>query len=209
VELASYAERAVALVNTEDPYRQHDTLTTVRDARELLIAQGASRARRVTHSDLSELRRLRGQLREIFDAIDANAPTRGVDILNQLLARYPIRPQINDHDGSGWHLHLSEGASVAAAYGATACMGLATQATEVGVDRLGVCQAAPCREVFIDTSTNRSRRYCSDRCATRANVAAYRARRRKATQHAALAAAHAAERQDAEAPVPLTSSAVG
>ncbi|NEE27579.1 CGNR zinc finger domain-containing protein, partial [Streptomyces sp. SID7982] len=31
----------------------------------------------------------------------------------------------------------------------------------------------------LDTSTNRSRRYCSDRCATRANVAAYRARKRE------------------------------
>ncbi|MGW3804911.1 enoyl-CoA hydratase/isomerase family protein, partial [Streptomyces clavifer] len=31
----------------------------------------------------------------------------------------------------------------------------------------------------LDTSTNRSRRYCSDRCATRANVAAYRARKRQ------------------------------
>jgi predicted RNA-binding Zn ribbon-like protein len=203
VELASYAERAVALVNTVDPYRQHDTLTTVRDARELLMAQGTSRARRVTHSDLGELRILRGQLREVFDAIDADAPTRGVAILNQLLARYPIRPQITDHDGRGWHLHLSEGASVAAAYGATACMGLATQATEVGVDRLGVCQATPCREVFIDTSTNRSRRYCSDRCATRANVAAYRARRRKASLPEPAGAAPAA------AAVPLTSSAVG
>ncbi|WP_141743598.1 CGNR zinc finger domain-containing protein, partial [Streptomyces abyssalis] len=35
---------------------------------------------------------------------------------------------------------------------------------------------------YLDTSTNRSRRYCSDRCATRANVAAYRARKRLASQ---------------------------
>jgi len=47
-----------------------------------------------------------------------------------------------------------------------------------GVDRLGLCEASPCRNAYLDTSTNRSRRYCSDRCATRANVAAYRARKR-------------------------------
>jgi hypothetical protein len=41
--------------------------------------------------------------------------------------------------------------------------------------------------VFIDTSTNRSRRYCSDRCATRANVAAYRARRKEQARAAAAA----------------------
>lgn len=57
-------------------------------------------------------------------------------------------------------------------------MGLAFHLTEYGVDRLGLCQAAPCRNAYLDTSTNRSRRYCSDRCATRANVAAYRARKR-------------------------------
>jgi predicted RNA-binding Zn ribbon-like protein len=41
-----------------------------------------------------------------------------------------------------------------------------------------VCQAAPCQGVFIDVSVNRTRRYCSDRCASRANVTAYRARKR-------------------------------
>lgn len=58
-------------------------------------------------------------------------------------------------------------------------MGLAFHLTEHGVDRLGLCEAAPCRNAYLDTSTNRSRRYCSDRCATRANVAAYRARKRE------------------------------
>ena len=29
---------------------------------------------------------------------------------------------------------------------------------------LGLCEAAPCRNAYLDTSTNRSRRYCSDRC---------------------------------------------
>jgi predicted RNA-binding Zn ribbon-like protein len=59
-------------------------------------------------------------------------------------------------------------------------MGLAMHLTAHGADRLGICQAAPCRNAYLDTSTNRSRRYCSDRCATRANVAAYRARKREA-----------------------------
>ena len=36
------------------------------------------------------------------------------------------------------------------------------------------------KERFVDTSPNRSRRYCSDRCSSRANVAAYRARQRAA-----------------------------
>jgi len=32
--------------------------------------------------------------------------------------------------------------------------------------------------VFIDGSTSNTRRYCSDRCMNRANVSAFRARRR-------------------------------
>ena len=85
-----------------------------------------------------------------------------------------------DDDGRPlWHMHLADHPSNATAgYAAIAAMGLAFHLTEYGVDRLGLCEAAPCRNAYLDTSTNRSRRYCSDRCATRANVAAYRARKR-------------------------------
>ena len=48
-----------------------------------------------------------------------------------------------------------------------------------GATRLGVCDASGCSHVFVDTSPNQSRRYCSDRCSSRANVAAYRARQRE------------------------------
>jgi len=34
------------------------------------------------------------------------------------------------------------------------------------------------KERFVDTSPNQSRRYCSERCSSRANVAAYRARQK-------------------------------
>ena len=39
MELASYADRAVHLVNTADPYRRRDDLTTVEDARALGLAR--------------------------------------------------------------------------------------------------------------------------------------------------------------------------
>jgi predicted RNA-binding Zn ribbon-like protein len=85
-------------------------------------------------------------------------------------------------------MHLAENAPTATAlYAACAGMGLAVHLTEHGVERLGICQAAPCRNAYLDTSTNRSRRYCSDRCATRANVAAYRARKREEAAAAAAA----------------------
>ena len=50
-----------------------------------------------------------------------------------------------------------------------------------GLERLRVCAASGCQRVFVDTSRNRSRRYCNpDICGNRTNVAAFRARQRAA-----------------------------
>ena len=45
-------------------------------------------------------------------------------------------------------------------------------------DRLKICAAADCANVFVDESRNRSRRWCSERCSGRVNVAAFRSRKR-------------------------------
>ncbi len=55
-------------------------------------------------------------------------------------------------------------------YAAGAAMGLAVYVSAEGLDRLAICASAPCQNVFIDTSSNRSRRFCSDRCAARAGL---------------------------------------
>lgn len=124
-------------------------------------------------------------MRSVFEAADEDDETLAVDLLNSLLLEFPVSPQISGHDTRDetgkpdWHMHLADHPSNATAgYAAIAAMGLAFHLTTHGVDRLGLCEAPPCRNAYLDTSTNRSRRYCSDRCATRANVAAYRARKR-------------------------------
>ncbi|MGP3956284.1 CGNR zinc finger domain-containing protein [Nonomuraea sp. 3N208] len=117
-----------------------------------------------------DLMRLRDELAAVFDA--AGDDRAVAELLNALLVRYPVRPQLSDHDGHGWHLHLAEDPA------ATAVMGLAAVVAELGVDRLGRCREPHCGQAFLDTSSNRSRRYCSARCASRANVAAFRARRK-------------------------------
>lgn len=182
MELTSYSERAAQLVNTADPGRpDHDALETLDGLRGFLDGHPLWQ-RRATQRDLGALRHVRKRLRAVFETADSGDLVTAVELLNALLRDYPVQPQLSGHDGADWHLHLAEGASsVAAAYTTVAIMGLAVFCTEYAVDRLGVCEAAPCRKVFLDTSTNRSRRYCSDRCATRANVAAYRQRRREQT----------------------------
>jgi predicted RNA-binding Zn ribbon-like protein len=180
VDLVSYSDYAVRLVNSADPgHPERDALADMAALRSFLSDAPAQRAR-ATRRDLAALRLLRDRLLRVFEAVDAGRQQEAVQRLNALLVEHPIRPQISGHDDSHWHLHLTEKGDVAARYTANAVMGLSVLVTQLGVDRLGICAAAGCRRAFVDTSTNRSRRYCSERCATRANVAAYRARQKQA-----------------------------
>jgi predicted RNA-binding Zn ribbon-like protein len=205
VELAHYSDYAVRLVNTEEPARSKDSLTSVEAVREL-FGPSAQAARRATEADVTRFRSVRGRLRAVFTAADAGDETQAVDLLNSLLLEFPVNPQISGHDYRDedgrpkWHMHLADHPSNATAgYAAIAAMGLAFHLTEYGVDRLGLCQATPCRNAYLDTSTNRSRRYCSDRCATRANVAAYRARKRLETERSQSTGRTAENAQEATA----------
>ncbi|WP_113705546.1 CGNR zinc finger domain-containing protein [Nonomuraea lactucae] len=122
----------------------------------------------------SELRGLRDELEAVFAAAASGDEDAVAALLNALLATYPVHPQLSAHDGRRWHLHLAADSAADSAAGAV--MGLAAVVAEVGTERLGRCQEPRCSRAFLDTSSNRSRRYCSARCASRANVAAYRAR---------------------------------
>ena len=95
------------------------------------------------------------------------------------MVRHPITPQICSHDPQHLHIHAaSKTQSVAELLVGEALLGLANLVCDLGPRRLGICAAAPCTNVYVDTSPNQSRRYCSDRCSSRANVAAYRARQK-------------------------------
>ncbi len=163
---------AVELTNTE--------LTSVA-ALEAHLASRPWLAGTVTGRDVAQLRAFQTVLRQTFEAGAAGDDATVVANLNELLERHPVRPRISGHDTESWHLHVHDkGASAAQVLAAEILFGLALVVTEVGADRLGVCGAADCRDVFVDLSPNTSRRFCGERCATRTNVAAYRARRRAA-----------------------------
>ena len=170
MDFIRYAEAAAALLNAD--------LAEV----DGLAAHLADRPRlqeRATDRDCMLLRKLQRELRPVFDAGEAGDVAAVVDGLNGLLARHPLTPQVSGHDGNALHLHVGTGeASVAEQLTGESLLGLATLVCDLGADRLGVCQAAPCNHAFVDASPNRSRRYCSERCSSRANVAAYRARQK-------------------------------
>lgn len=169
VDLASYADLAIELVNTQRP--DGDGLRDLDGLHALLMGR-PHLGGRTAHRDLDAMRDLRAQLRAIFVAAADGAEEDAIDRLNSLLIHHPTHPQISAHDGQGWHLHLNEGGSIPDRYAARAAMGLAVKVGEQGLDRLGICRAEGCERVFFDTTAGRSRRYCSDRCAERAAMTA-------------------------------------
>lgn len=176
MDLASYAELAARLANTRAAGGR-DALDGLAGAREVLDDRPDLRGN-VDDAALPAMRALRDDVRAVFEAAAGGDHRAAAERLNRLLTAYPIRPQVTDHDGHAWHLHLAADGSVAERAGAAVAMGLASFAAAYGMDRLGRCAAGGCDRVYLDTSSNRSRRYCGERCASRANVAAYRARRR-------------------------------
>jgi predicted RNA-binding Zn ribbon-like protein len=181
VDFDDYAALAVDLVSSE-PDERHpaDPLASITGLREYLDTWPwmVGRAR---DADLAPLVALRSDLRRVFDAAGEGRSADMVEVLNDLLARHRPRPSISGHDDSDWHLHITPvDIAVADEYAAGAVMGLTMAFLDLGPDRFGTCADERCGGVFLDTSRNRSRRYCSERCATRANVAALRSRRRSA-----------------------------
>ena len=176
-----YAEASAGLLNTE--IVDVDDLVGHLSGREWLQAQ-------VTDRDCMLLRRFQRELRPVFEASDAGDARGVIDGLNALMVRHPITPRISDHDGDDLHLHVAtKSSSVAELLVGESLLGLATLICDLGPTRLGVCSAERCEQVYVDTSPNQSRRYCSDRCSSRANVAAYRRRQKMATAPEATAAA--------------------
>jgi hypothetical protein len=170
VDFVRYADLAACLVNS--PLDSYDDLSAYLAAKQWLL-------HRLDERDLPPLKKLRRELRPVFGAAADGDPELVVTLINTLLSKYPVSPYIAGHDSESWHLHVAErGSSVSALVTAECIMGLAMLVVDYGPTRLGICSAATCDRAFVDTSPNRSRRYCSDRCSSRENVAAYRARRK-------------------------------
>ncbi len=173
MDFIRYAERSAALVNAdlsdEAALREH-------------LADRSWLHRSITDVDVPTLQSFQRELRPVFEASDADDVRRVVSALNDLLATHPVTPMISDHDPAHLHMHVANrAASVAELLIGESLMGLANLVCDLGATRLGICSEPRCANVFVDTSPNQSRRYCSDRCSSRANVAAYRARQRAAS----------------------------
>jgi predicted RNA-binding Zn ribbon-like protein len=177
--LGADPELAVLLANSEDRAAGTDALQSVPDARALLVAQPGWQAQ-LTRADLDLLRRGRPRVRRVFEHAARGEHQASIDMLNALLQHASLRPRLTGGPGRPEFVVVDSLPSVAAAYLSSALVGLATVAATHGTDRLGVCAATGCRDVYLDVSAKGLRRFCSERCANRMHVAAHRARRRDA-----------------------------
>jgi predicted RNA-binding Zn ribbon-like protein len=167
---------AVSLANTWDMLHEPPELLNVERLQILLRWFELNEAAEVlSERDVPAIRRVRDRLREAFRA---ESEEDAVAQLNELARRAGAVPQLERGNG-GWTFRYGAGKRpIAHELAGRSAVGLLEVIAQDGWDRFGLCAAAPCCCVYVDRSRNRSRRYCCDLCADRANQAA--ARRRKA-----------------------------
>ncbi|MDQ1718885.1 MAG: hypothetical protein QOE89_2838 [Pseudonocardiales bacterium] len=164
---------AAALVNT--CRSGDDQLSTIGDLDEFVRVWRWTGARKQDFAELAAVRALRPTLAQLWGADEDIA----VAIVNRVLRESHALPQLVKHDGWDYHIHATTSDAPLAermAVEAAMAIGDVVRMNELG--RLQVCADTDCQDVFIDLSKNHSRRFCSSTCGNRANVAAYRARRR-------------------------------
>ncbi|HEY3903673.1 MAG TPA: CGNR zinc finger domain-containing protein [Streptosporangiaceae bacterium] len=174
---------AVRLVNALTPGQAHGRNFDPPSEQELPAAvteamrfyrQGA---RDVTLDEATELREAALALREVFDAVAAERLDDAAALVNALLLSTGARPWLDRHDAEPWHLHFHGAQNTLASGWAAGCAtGLAVVLGSDLVGRLGVCTADRCDRVYVDTSKNGTRRFCSTACQNRVKAAAFRAR---------------------------------
>jgi predicted RNA-binding Zn ribbon-like protein len=166
---------AIDLANTLDPYlaepeRLSDAEALRRFLREHDIEAPANR------DDLQRCRALRERLIHVLAA-----PSAGdlVTRLNAIISHVGTGAAVVELADSGWALALmpQPRRRLDERLAAIAVSELVDLVSTLGPERIRACNAAPCREIYVDTSRNGRRRYCSRRCANRVNATRHRHRR--------------------------------
>lgn len=119
------------------------------------------------------------RLRTVFEAADRDEVGEAVAVVNTLLEEYGARPRLDPAAGGGWTLHFhGRDPGLVVGWGAGVAVALAMAIGSDLTGRIGVCSAPACDRVYVDTSRNGGRRFCSTRCQSRVKAAAHRARAR-------------------------------
>jgi predicted RNA-binding Zn ribbon-like protein len=174
---ASDVELALLLVNTldllEEPADRLGDLTWLTQA--MAAAGHAELAAELVPRDLPKLRRLRDQLRDVFESDDV---ATAAATLNPLLEKARAVPLLAPADDGRGVLAVGAGRHGIGALEARLPAALAAYVAQHGTQRLGVCGSDPCRCVFVDRTRAGTRKYCCSYCNDRLAARAYRRRKR-------------------------------
>ena len=141
------------------------------------LRAGAPGTRDVTLPEASELRGFAMAFRAVFAAVAAGDVDAAARQVNDLITATGAHPWLDRHDGEPWHLHFhGTDDELAIGWAAGCATGLAVVLGSELHGRIGVCTAPRCDRVYVDTSRNGTRRFCSTTCQNRVKAAAFRAR---------------------------------
>jgi predicted RNA-binding Zn ribbon-like protein len=180
-------QMAVALVNllTEGEERGRTYLPPAGAERAVQLnalfrAVGSPTA--VNEAEASEFGDVAADLHTAFTAIAAGDIDDAAHQVNGMLKATGAHPELKRHDGETWHLHFhgADERSQVNGWAAGCATGLAIVLGSEHSDRLGVCTAPHCDRVYVDTSRNGSKRFCSTACQNRVKAATFREARREA-----------------------------
>jgi len=134
----------------------------------------------VTEAEGAEFGSVAADLRAVFAAIAAGDVDEAAHQVNGMLKVTGAHPLLERHDGETWHIHFHAAGehSRVSGWAAGCATGLAIVVGGEHYDRLGVCTAPHCDRVYVDTSRNGSKRFCSTACQNRVKSAAFREARR-------------------------------
>ncbi len=175
---------AARLVNAVTPGLDggHDVTMPGGQERQRAVAEalggGERRTPAVTARQATSLAAHAVQMRKVFEATDRGDLTEAARVLNVMLKRTGARPQLDPLAAGGWHVHFhgtTDGLATGWAAGCATGLALAIGSDLAG--RLGLCEAERCDRVYVDTSKNAGRRFCSTSCQNRTKAAAFRQRR--------------------------------
>ncbi len=174
---------AVSLVNMLTPGEEHGqpypplNEAGLPAAAAAALRTGCPGTRDVTLAEATDLRRFAMAFRMVFSAVAAGDVDAAARQVNELLAATGAHPQLDRHDGEPWHLHFhGTGEDASIGWAAGCATGLAVVLGSELHGRIGVCTAPRCDRVYVDTSRNGTRRFCSTTCQNRVKAAAFRAR---------------------------------
>jgi predicted RNA-binding Zn ribbon-like protein len=150
-----------------------------RAARLNVLFEAAGSKTVVTEAEAAEFGAAAAELRGVFTAVATGDIDHAACQVNDMLKATGAHPVLERHDGEAWHIHFHAAGTQTGVNGwAAGCAtGLAVVLGGEHYDRLGVCTAPHCDRVYVDTSRNGSKRFCSTACQNRVKAAAFRERR--------------------------------